>query len=88
MVYFIYGILFIVVVLPIIQELTRLVVTLLDNWETIIAVKTTRMQAELEKEQALTQLEFQERQMEGQEHSPAIGFHVYDQDAIEMEEEE
>lgn len=34
------------------------------------------------------QLSLEERQMQNQEHMPAIGFHVLNEEALEYEEEE
>lgn len=85
---FLYGILLMVVVLPILQAATSLIVTLLDYWETIIAAKTVRIRASLERESAEIQLDLQDRQMANQEHSPAIGFQFIDPEALGMEEEE
>jgi hypothetical protein len=84
---FLYGILLIVVVLPNLQAATSLIVTLLDYWETIIAAKTVRIRASLERESAEMQLDLQDRQMANQEHSPAIGFQFIDSEALGMEEE-
>lgn len=77
-----------VVVLPFIQAATSLIVTLLDYWETVIAAKTLRIKNMLEKETAEIQLELQDRQLAGQEQMPAIGFQCYNQDELEMEEDE
>lgn len=77
-----------VVVLPLLQASTSLIVTLLDYWETAIAAKTIRIKNMIERESAEIQLDLQERQLAGQEQMPAIGFQCYSQDEMEMEEDE
>lgn len=85
---FLYGILLMIVFLPIVQEITGFIVALLNYWQTIITAKTIRIQAQLDKEQAEMQLSLEERKMQNQEHAPAIGFHVLNEEALEYEEEE
>ncbi len=85
---FLYGILLIVVILPLLQSIMETVVTFFNYLSTTIAAKTMRIQSQLDKEQAEMQFELQEKQMENQEQMPAIGFHVIDEEALEYEEEE
>ncbi len=87
MLYFCLGIITMVVVLPVLQSAASVIVTLLDYWSTAIAAKTVRINQKLEKEQAEIQLGLEERQMENTERPPAIGFHVMDEEALEMEAE-
>ena len=88
MIHFCYGILLMVVVLPLLQSVTSYFVTLFDYWSTAIAAKSVRINNQLEKENAEIQLDLQERQLESQERPPAIGFHCFDAEAVEMEDDE
>ena len=87
MLYTFYGILLMVVVLPILQAITGFVVTLFDYWTTIIAAETTRITNQLEREGMEMQIEMQEKQLEGKERPPAIGFQCFDTEAYEMEDD-